>query len=814
MEETSVYGFSKTQTMNKVCTHIGIYGQNDIHGIIIEEQSGFSMKLSLIKQTDSTQSTIEGLLGQLNPTQRQAAETTDGPVLIIAGAGSGKTRVLTFRVAHLIQKGVLPQSILALTFTNKAASEMKSRISALVDPLLAKKVWAGTFHSIFARILRIEAELIGYDSTFSIYDADDSLSIIRACMNYAGVSTQQITAQSIRGKISHAKNQMIGWQQFSADAASINDRLAAKVYQEYEKRLKANNAMDFDDILLSMIHVLRLFPDVRDKYNDRFRYVMVDEYQDTNRAQYTAIRLLTEKHSNICVVGDDAQSIYRWRGADIRNILEFQKDYPEVKTIRLEQNYRSTKTILDAANGVIKNNRKQLKKTIWTDNNEGELITVMPAETERDEAEMIVNSIQSEIRRNDYEYKDFAVLYRTNAQSQPLEESFRRNALPYTIIGGMSFYKRKEVKDTMAYLRLLINTRDAESVERVLNVPPRGIGDTSLKKIEEYAAMQSISLYEALTENNAIPSLQPRTKKSVNGFIALIEKYRELLSELPLVDVIQTYIEATGITRMYSDEGTEEAQDRLRNIEQILATVAEYAEEEEEPTLEGFLQQFSLMADADDTDLSKDSIALMTLHAAKGLEFPVVFIAGMEQGLFPLGKAMNDPEEEEEERRLLYVGITRAEKKIYISHASRRYKFGQLEFSLPSRFLGEIPENLLENTSGARSSYKKVSFSTAKDLSKSINPAPKINPPSRGVAPYHQKSMPVFDDIPQQEYHSQIPHEQKPLKVGAKVKHPTFGYGTVRGVAGVGKDRQATVSFTSVGVKKLLLEYAKLEVVG
>ncbi|MFN9338051.1 MAG: ATP-dependent helicase, partial [Candidatus Kapaibacterium sp.] len=606
--------------MNKVCTHIGFYGLNDFHGIIIEEQSGFSMKLSLIKQTDSTQSTIQGLLGQLNPTQRQAAETTDGPVLIIAGAGSGKTRVLTFRVAHLIQKGVLPQSILALTFTNKAASEMKARISALVDPLLAKKVWAGTFHSIFARILRIEAELIGYDSTFSIYDADDSLSIIRACMNYAGVSTQQITAQSIRGKISHAKNQMIGWQQFSADAASINDRLAAKVYQEYEKRLKANNAMDFDDILLSMIHVLRLFPDVRDKYNDRFRYVMVDEYQDTNRAQYTAIRLLTEKHSNICVVGDDAQSIYRWRGADIRNILEFQKDYPEVKTIRLEQNYRSTKTILDAANGVIKNNRKQLKKTIWTDNNEGELITVMPAETERDEAEMIVNSIQSEIRRNDYEYKDFAVLYRTNAQSQPLEESFRRNALPYTIIGGMSFYKRKEVKDTMAYLRLLINTRDAESVERVLNVPPRGIGDTSLKKIEEYAAMQSISLYEALTENNAIPSLQPRTKKSVNGFIALIEKYRELLGELPLVDVIQTYIEATGITRMYSDEGTEEAQDRVRNIEQILATVAEYAEEEEEPTLEGFLQQFSLMTDADDTDLSKDSIALMTLHAAKGLE--------------------------------------------------------------------------------------------------------------------------------------------------------------------------------------------------
>lgn len=773
------------------------------------------MKLSLIKQSESIKTSgSENFLSQLNPTQRQAAEATEGPVLIIAGAGSGKTRVLTYRVAHLIQKGVPPQAILALTFTNKAASEMKSRIAALVDPPAAKKVWAGTFHSVFARILRAEAELIGFTSTFSIYDADDSLSIIRACMNYAGVSTQQVTAQAIRSKISHAKNQMIGWQQFAADAAAINDRLTAKVYQEYEKRLKANNAMDFDDILLSMIHVLRLFPDIREKYNDRFRYVMVDEYQDTNRAQYTAIRLLTEKNSNICVVGDDAQSIYRWRGADIRNILEFQKDYPGVETIRLEQNYRSTKTILDAANGVIKNNRKQLKKTIWTENNDGELITVMPSETEREEADSIVNTIQSEMRRNNYEYKDFAVLYRTNAQSQPLEEAFRRHGLPYTIIGGMSFYKRKEVKDTMAYLRLLINTRDAESIERVLNVPPRGIGDTSFHKIEEYAELHGISLYEALTESHSVPTLQTRTKKSIQGFISTIEKYREILAELPLIDALQTYIEATGIIRMYTDEGTEEAQDRARNIEQILATVAEYAEEEEEPTLEGFLQQFSLMTDADDTDLSKDSIALMTLHAAKGLEFPVVYIAGMEQGLFPLGKAMNDPEEEEEERRLLYVGITRAEKKLYISYASRRYKFGQLEYSLPSRFLSEIPENLLEQHGGTPRSFKKVSFSTATDLSKSINPAPKFIATSRGTSAHQpQKPMPVFDDIPREEYHSQIPHEQKALKVGAKVKHPTFGYGTVRGLAGSGKDRQATVSFASVGVKKLLLEYAKLQVV-
>lgn len=773
------------------------------------------MKLSLIKQSESTKiSGTENFLSQLNPTQRQAAEATEGPVLIIAGAGSGKTRVLTYRVAHLIQKGVPPQAILALTFTNKAASEMKSRIAALVDSSSAKKVWAGTFHSIFARILRAEAELIGFTSTYSIYDADDSLSIIRACMNYAGVSTQQITAQAIRSKISHAKNQMIGWQQFAADAAAINDRLTAKVYQEYEKRLKANNAMDFDDILLSMIHVLRLFPDIREKYNDRFRYVMVDEYQDTNRAQYTAIRLLTEKNSNICVVGDDAQSIYRWRGADIRNILEFQKDYPGVETIRLEQNYRSTKTILDAANGVIKNNRKQLKKTIWTENNEGELITVMPSETEREEADAIVNTIQSEIRRNTYDYKDFAVLYRTNAQSQPLEEAFRRHGLPYTIIGGMSFYKRKEVKDTMAYLRLLINTRDTESIERVINVPPRGIGDTSFHKIEEYAEEQGISFYEALIGSHAIPTIQTRTKKSIHGFISIIEKYREILTELPLIDAVQTYIEATGIIRMYTDEGTEEAQDRARNIEQILATVAEYAEEEEEPTLEGFLQQFSLMTDADDTEVSKDSIALMTLHAAKGLEFPVVCIAGMEQGLFPLAKAMNDPEEEEEERRLLYVGITRAEKKLYISYASRRYKFGQLEYSLPSRFLSEIPENLLEQHGGTPRSFKKVSFSTATDLSKSINPAPKFIASSRGTSAHQpQKPMPVFDDIPREEYHSQIPHEQKALKVGAKVKHPTFGYGTVRGLAGSGKDRQATVSFASVGVKKLLLEYAKLQVV-
>ncbi len=681
---------------------------------------------------------------------------------------------------------------------------------------MAKKVWAGTFHAIFARILRAEAEKLGYTSAFSIYDTDDSLSVIRASMNSLGVSQQQITAQTIRGKISQAKNQMIGWQAYSAEAGNLSERLAAKVYQDYEQRLRANNAMDFDDILLSMIHLLQLFPDIREKYNERFRYVMVDEYQDTNRAQYLAIKLLTEKHKNICVVGDDAQSIYRWRGADIRNILEFQNDYPNVKTIRLEQNYRSTKTILDAANSVIKNNRKQLQKTIWTQNDTGEKITVMPAETERDEADYIISSIHSEIDKNFYEKKDFAVLYRTNAQSQPLEESLRRAGLSYVIIGGMSFYKRKEVKDTMAYLRLLINTLDNESTQRILNVPARGIGDTSLKKIEEFATANGFSLYEALKKADDIETVQSRTKKAAEGFTTFIERFRELVGGMPITELVTSYLEASGMLRQYREEGTEEAEDRLRNIEQIIANIAEYAEEEEEPTLEGFLQQSSLMTDADDKDTSQDKITLMTLHAAKGLEFPIVYIAGMEQGLFPLGKAMNDPEEEEEERRLLYVGITRAEKKLYLSYASRRYKFGQLEYSLPSRFMGEIQEDLLEARGGmALRSYKKVSFTTAENLSQGANSTPKTFSSNRTIQnrQNENKPAPVFDDIPREEYHSQIPVENKPFRVGARVKHPTFGIGTVRGLSGNGKDRQATVSFSSVGVKKLLLEYAKLEVI-
>lgn len=774
------------------------------------------MKFTLAKQSADESGKTTDFLSKLNPVQREAAETTEGPVLIIAGAGSGKTRVLTFRIAYLLHKGIPPYAILALTFTNKAAAEMKSRIAGIVNNDLAKKVWAGTFHAIFARILRAEAEKLGYTSAFSIYDTDDSLSVIRASMNSLGVSQQQITAQSIRGKISQAKNQMIGWQAYSAEAGNLSERLTAKVYQDYEQRLRANNAMDFDDILLSMIHLLQLFPDIREKYNERFRYVMVDEYQDTNRAQYLAIKLLTEKHKNICVVGDDAQSIYRWRGADIRNILEFQNDYPNVKTIRLEQNYRSTKTILDAANSVIKNNRKQLQKTIWTQNDTGEKITVMPAETERDEADYIISSIYSEIDKNFYEKKDFAVLYRTNAQSQPLEEALRRSGLSYVIIGGMSFYKRKEVKDTMAYLRLLINTLDNESTQRILNVPARGIGDTSLKKIEEFATANGLSLYEALKKADDIDTVQSRTKKAAEGFITFIERFRELVGGMPITELVTSYLEASGMLRQYREEGTEEAEDRLRNIEQIIANIAEYAEEEEEPTLEGFLQQSSLMTDADDKDTSQDKITLMTLHAAKGLEFPIVYIAGMEQGLFPLGKAMNDPEEEEEERRLLYVGITRAEKKLYLSYASRRYKFGQLEYSLPSRFMGEIQEDLLEARGGmALRSYKKVSFTTAENLSQNTNPTPKTLSSNRTVQnrQNENKPIPVFDDIPREEYHSQIPVENKPIRVGAKVKHRTFGIGTVRGLSGNGKDRQATVSFTSVGVKKLLLEYAKLEVI-
>jgi len=764
-------------------------------GLCIHDHTLFSFLMKLVPQSPDNQST--NFLNELNPAQKQAAMQINGPVLIIAGAGSGKTKTLTYRIAYMLSQGIQPSSILALTFTNKAAEEMKSRIAQLVGDAKAKHIWAGTFHSIFARILRIEAEKIGYTSSFSIYDTDDSLSIIRQIMKDAGISAQQFTPQSIKSRISNAKNMMISWQEYQASAQDIHEKQTGLIFKEYERKLRINNAMDFDDILLNIIRLLTLSPEIKAEYQQRFSHVMVDEYQDTNRAQYIAVNILAGGHRNICVVGDDAQSIYRWRGADIRNILDFQKDYPEAVTIKLEQNYRSTQIILAAADSVIARNKNQLQKTLWTQNPEGDLIKVMETRDDREEAETIMRMIQHELSTQGITEKDIAILYRTNAQSLSLEDALRSSKIGYTIIGGVSFYKRKEVKDTVAYLRLLCNPDDSESLMRIINEPSRGIGPTTLRKLNECANLQSISLFSAFEQAATIPDLQKRAVQSSMDFTGMIHRFKDLKASLNPHELAVEYIEATGLLRMYKDEDTEESLDRWNNIQRLLSNIAEELDKDPAMTLEDYLQLIALMSDVDESDMGRERIAMMTMHAAKGLEFPIVFIAGLEQGLFPMGRAEHDLEEQEEERRLLYVGITRAERRLYLSYAQRRYRFGELSFTAPSMFLKEIAPHTLE--------YVDSSISTAKrqsDYGMIQSPKPKV-----------QKPTPFFDDLSGiDDSFSQIEPVRSELRPGMKVIHGQFGAGTIQSVSGEGEKRQATVIFQGIGRKQLLLKYAKLQI--
>lgn len=774
------------------------------------------MKIIKLKSDNTSRSGSrrEELLNGLNRVQREAAAIINGPILIIAGAGSGKTRVLTYRVACLIESGVQPQNILALTFTNKAAREMKERIGFLVGEEQARRLWAGTFHSVFARILRREAEHLGYTNAFSIYDTDDTLSVIRSVMNTLGISQQQYAPQAVRARISSAKNQMLSWQEFQREADNIFDKQVGMIYQEYDKRLRLNNAMDFDDLLLNIIRLFETRSDILDAYQDRFRFLLVDEYQDTNRAQYMAVRMLAAKEQNLCVVGDDAQSIYRWRGADIRNILDFQRDYPDAKVVRLEQNYRSTKTILAAANHVIGNNRQQLRKELWTANDEGDPVHVLKCRDDREEAEKIVGILTEERMRNGRSLSDFAVLYRTNAQSQALEDALRRQNLAYSIVGGISFYKRKEVKDTLAYLKLVVNPSDNESFMRVVNEPSRGLGKTSLEVINKFAAAAEISLYEAGRQAADIPGLQKRAQTAAHGFVSLIAKCREALNEIPPDELAKTLIDNAGLLRMYADEGTEEALDRWNNIQRVLSHITEYTAREENASLQTYLQDIALIGDEEEgAGAASNHVTLMTLHAAKGLEFPVVFIAGMENGLFPLGKADNDPEEMEEERRLFYVGITRAEQKVFLSYAERRYRFGELTFPMPSRFLGEIDSSLVKHLGAAPQGRPKEIRPVNQFPSRSSGAsAPRSSSP--GSAPRKEpRNEVVFDDIPQQEYHSQIPSGEAQLRRGMVVRHEMFGEGKVLSVSGNGNNAKAIIQFPGVGQKHLMLKYAKLQII-
>ncbi len=710
---------------------------------------------------------MEAFLHSLNAAQRQAVIHGDGPLLIIAGAGSGKTRVLTYRIAYLLWRGIPAEAILALTFTNKAADEMRQRIRELVGPTYAHRLWMGTFHSIFARILRAEAERLGYTADYTIYDTDDSTALLRLILRNMGIGAHVLEPAAVRHAISRLKNQMISWQEAAAAATTPRDRLIAQVYAEYDRQLHINNAMDFDDLLLNTIRLFRTHSDVLERYQERFRYIFVDEYQDTNRAQYVALRLLGQRHGNLCVVGDDAQSIYRWRGADIRNILEFERDYPNSTLIRLEQNYRSTKRILALADALIRHNRHQIPKRLWTENPEGDQPILLVCANERDEAAQIVSRIRHELDRG-YCYRDIAILYRTNAQSQALEEACRQAGIPYVLVGSISFYQRREVKDALAYIRLLLNPADSVSWLRILNVPPRGIGAVTLEHLRTAAQQWHCSFWEALQRCEQIPQLRRSAQETLQHLIALLHHFRTALDTQPLDLVVLEYLEATGLLAYYRN--ADEGEERYRNLERLIATLSEYVEQSPSPTLHDYLQSIALLSESETLPENANAVTLMTLHSAKGLEFPVVFIAGLEDGLLPIAHALAIPEELEEERRLLYVGITRARQKLYLSYAQYRRRWEGILPSQPSRFLSELPSELL---------HIEYSPSAIPSLLPTESPT---DGPAEGL-----------------------------LRPGLRVRHPVFGIGVIETLSGKGLDTRAVVRFSSVGRKLLLLRYARLQ---
>jgi DNA helicase-2/ATP-dependent DNA helicase PcrA len=636
------------------------------------------------------------MLTKLNPTQHNAVTHTEGPLLVIAGAGSGKTRVLTYRIAHLIREhNVDPANILAITFTNKAAKEMKERIAALVGRV-SGAMWISTFHSCCVRILRQNGDRLGYNKNFAIYDDNDTTRLITYCMRDLNIDTKRYPANKISYAISNAKNELIDAETFGARALTHVERIVADVYKLYQDRLYQSNAMDFDDLIMVTVNLLKLFPSVLEAYQDRFKYILIDEYQDTNFAQYELVRTLAGKHRNLCVVGDEDQSIYKFRGADIRNILEFEADYPDCSVIKLEQNYRSTKNILNAANQVMQNNRTRKPKALWTENEHGDPIVRYQGENEHEEATFVVNEIEQLVKRGAY-YKDCAVFYRTNAQSRVVEEMFLRYGVPYRIVGGLKFYDRAEIKDVLAYLRVLSNPHDAVSFKRIINVPRRGLGDTSIAKIDAFALQNNISFYDAVTRMDEIHSLSSAAVKNLKKFMAMMDELQSLKEKETVDCLTRAMLEMTGYLAGYEAEGTTDASNRAENVKEFLGVAKEFVDTRDEPTLDEFLEEISLVSDIDNYDNDQDSVTLMTVHNAKGLEFNNVFIVGLEEGVFPHARSLTDPSEVEEERRLFYVGVTRAMQKLHLCNAWSRNLWGGTNYNSPSRFLSEIPSELLEN---------------------------------------------------------------------------------------------------------------------
>lgn len=719
----------------------------------------------------------------LNKEQKQAVEYDGGPVMVVAGAGSGKTRVLTYKIAWLIDKGYKPESILALTFTNKAANEMKDRIKELVGSK-ASGIWMGTFHSIFAKILRIESKYINYASNFSIYDTEDSLSMVSNIITNLNIDIEGITPNSIRHRISWLKNHMIMPPDYRKNHMnSFIDEKIAEVYEEYQKRLVENNAMDFDDLLLLPIKLFNENEKIHQKYKKKYDYILVDEFQDTNKAQYELLKMLVSKEGKICVVGDDAQSIYSWRGANIANMLDFQKDYPKHKIFKLEQNYRSTKNILIAADSVIKNNKEQLIKTLWTENNDGELLTVIKCSDEKDEAAQIVKYIKKEISKKKLSLKDFGILYRTNAQSRALEDALRREKMSYTIIGGIEFYKRKEVKDVIAYLRVLSNQNDEESLLRIMNFPQRGIGTTTITRMIAFARKHNISLFETMSRVFEVIDIKERIQKNVKNFKILLDKYIDLKDKLSVGEFSRALVDELGILRMFKEENTPESLARWENINELLSALSEFSANNKQAKLEEYLEDVSLVSDIDLYNEDKNVVTLLTVHSAKGLEFPIVFVTGCEEDVFPLSNRFSTDATLEEERRLFYVAVTRAKEKVFISHARSRYRFGEVAYQGRSRFIDELDPKVITEVNGAigRKSQRK----TKKEM-------------------YYE----YFENVDYEDFNQ----DNKTLRPGSRVMHDKFGLGKVTQVTGGGDMTKATVVFEGNNVKQLMLKFAKLKV--
>ena len=748
---------------------------------------------------------MQSVFDRMNPAQKEAVAHIEGPLLIMAGAGSGKTRVLTSRIAYLLEQGAAPWQILAITFTNKAAAEMKERVFQMVGSR-AKDIWLSTFHSFCAKFLRQEIEnLGGYTRNFVIYDSGDSQALIKNCLRETNLDDKQFPPNSVQAAISNAKNELLDPVAFARQNDSFHGSKLAEIYALYQRKIRANNALDFDDLLMVSVQLLESSRDVREKYQDKFRYILIDEYQDTNRAQYRLARLLAEKHRNLCVVGDVDQSIYGWRGADIKNILDFESDYPEAKVIQLEQNYRSTKNILEAANAVIENNRNRRPKSLWSENPEGELISCYGAYDERDEARFIAETVQKLNTVYRTSYGGIAALYRTNAQSRSIEEAFVRSGIPYTMVGGLKFYDRKEIKDILAYLRVIFNPADGISLLRIINVPRRGIGDTTISHLTSYAAAQGVTLFDAVSNPDQVPGLTARARKQLEELGELIFLLIAAQQSLPVMELVRKVMLDSGYMAELEKEKDPQAEARIENLKELVSVAKDFANGEVEDTLENFLSQVALVADIDTAEISEEKVTLMTLHSAKGLEFPVVFLAGLEEGIFPHARTLMNETELEEERRICYVGITRAQRKLFMTHARMRTIYGNSVMYPPSRFLTEIPEHLID------------------DLRKSPVPsgaggAARMNAPLRsragGNSPVHTfPGGAAVSQLGTKRNLSAVANDTQVAeqwRVGDRICHKSWGNGTVVAVQGDGEAMQLKIAFPGEGVKQVMARMAPI----